>query len=121
MFLTINGVMMSFFDCDLIDGADIFDTVTVTTRLATTWNKTVWICSVTLRSSEQWRMATTHLHWGPLHPRHTGKTVEDGETDRNGDKETANEGPQVALPCPHLLSHHLDGQQEGKKETFVQH
>lgn len=85
------------------------------------WNKIVWIYSVTLRSSEQEGMATTHLHWGPLHSRHTGKTVEDGETDRNSDKETANEGPQVTSAWPHLLSHHLDGQQGGKKETFVQH
>lgn len=113
--------MMSFFDCDLIDGAVIFDTVTVTTPLATTDEIKRSESAVTLRLSEQGGVATTHLHWGPLHPRHTGKTVKDSETDRNGDEETTNEGPQIASPCPHLLSHHLDGQQRGKKETFVQH
>lgn len=53
-------------------------------------------------------VATTHLHGGALHPRHTGNAVEDGERDGNGDEETAHEGPQVAPACPRLLSHHLD-------------
>lgn len=47
------------------------------------------------------------LHRSPLHPRHTGDAVEDGEGDRDGDEEPADEGPQVAPPRPRLLSHHL--------------
>lgn len=53
-------------------------------------------------------VATSDLHGGPLHPRHAGHAVEDGESDGNGDEEPADEGPQAAPPCPHLLSHHLD-------------
>lgn len=59
----------------------------------------------------------THLHGRPLHPRHTGQSVQDGNGDRDGDEEAANERSQVAPPRPRLLSHHLDREQQ-QREHF---
>lgn len=55
---------------------------------------------------------TSHLHRRSLHSRHVGESIEDGDGDGNGDKEAADERPQVAPPRRRLLSHHLHRKQE---------
>lgn len=54
----------------------------------------------------------THLHGRTLHPRHTRHPVQDCDGDGDGHKEAADKGPQVAPPCPGLLSHRLDRVQQ---------
>lgn len=58
----------------------------------------------------------THLHRRSLHSRHAGQSIEDGDGDWNGNKEAANERPQVA---PRLLSHHLDGKQQQQQQNLI--
>lgn len=49
----------------------------------------------------------THLHGRALHPRHARHPVQDSDSDGDSHKEATDKGPQVAPPCPGLLSHRL--------------
>lgn len=65
------------------------------------------------------RVVATHLHRRSLHSRHAGQSIEDGDGDWNGNKEAADERPQVAPPRPRLLSHHLDRKQQQQQQQKI--